>query len=111
MYLISLLHALKTSVALRKGMFLSRWAKGLSVMLEKMLGCTLLTKLRAILLMKADFNHSNKEIFGFRMLENARKYGFIPDRIYSERNETTDDGTLGKVIFLDIVRQLGCCWG
>ena len=61
-------------------MFLARWEKGLSVMLEKMLGCTFLTKLRAILLMEADFNHSNKEIFGFRMLENARKYGFIPRR-------------------------------
>ena len=40
----------------------------LEKMLEKMLGCTLLTKLRAILIMEADFNHSNKEIFGFRML-------------------------------------------
>ena len=47
-------------------------------MLEKMLGCTFLTKFVAILLMEADFNHSNKEIFCFRMLENARKYGFIP---------------------------------
>ena len=41
-------------------MFLARWAKGLSLMLEKMLGCTFLTKLRAILLMEAEFNHSNK---------------------------------------------------
>ena len=49
--LIYHLHALKTSVALRRGVFLARWAKGLLVMLEKMLGCTLLTKLRAILLM------------------------------------------------------------
>ena len=48
--LISHLHALKTSVALRRGVFLARWAKGLSVMLEKMLGFTFLTKLRAILL-------------------------------------------------------------
>ena len=52
-HLISQLHALKTSVAVRRGVFLARWAKGLSVMLEKMLGCTLLTKLRAILLMEA----------------------------------------------------------
>ena len=42
-------------------------------MLEKKLGCTLLAKLRAILLMEADFNHSNKEIFGSRMLDNVRK--------------------------------------
>ena len=55
--------------------------------------------------MEADFNHSNKEAFGFRMLENARRYGFMPEEIYSERNKTADDGTLAKVIFLNIVRQ------
>ena len=57
-------------------------------MLEKMLGCTFLTKLRAILLMEGDFNHSNKKIFGFSMLENARKYGFIPEEVYSKRGKT-----------------------
>ena len=66
--LISHLHALKTSVALRRGVFLARWAKGLLVMFEKMMVCTFLIKLRAILLMEAEFNHLNKEIFGFRML-------------------------------------------
>ena len=103
--LISHLHALKTSVALRRGVFLARWEKGLSVMLEKMMECNLLTKLRATLLMEADFNHSNKEIFGFRMLENERKYGFIPKEVYSERGKTADDGTLAKVLFQDVVRQ------
>ena len=58
--LISHFHALKKSVSLRRGVFLSRWAKGLSVILEKMLGCNFLTKLRSILLMEADLNHSNK---------------------------------------------------
>ena len=72
--LISHLHALKTSVLLRRGVFLARCSKGLSVMLENIMGCTLLTKLSSILLMEADFNHSNKAIFGFRMLDNARKY-------------------------------------
>ena len=103
--LISHLHALKTSVALRRGVFLAGWAKGLSVMLDKMLGCTLLTKLRDILLTEADFNHSNKEIFGFGMLQNARKYGFIPEEVYSERCKTADDGTLAKVLFQDVVIQ------
>ena len=65
----------------------------------------MLTKLRAILLMEADFNHSNKEIFGFRMLENARKYELIPDEIFSECNKPANVRTPGKVIFIDIVRQ------
>ena len=103
--MISHLHALKTSVALRRGVFLARWAKGLLVMLEKILGSTFLTKFRAIMLTEADFNNSNKKIFGFRMLENARKYRFIPEEVYSERGKTADDGTLAKVLFQDIVRQ------
>ena len=74
-------------------------------MIEKMLGCTLLAKLQAILLVEADFNHSNKEIFGHRMLKNARKCGFMPEEIYSERGKVPDDGTLAKVIFNDVVRQ------
>ena len=74
-------------------------------MLEKMFGCALITKLRSILLMKADFNATNKIIYGQRMLHQARKYNLIPEEIYSERNRLADDGTLAKVLFYDIVRQ------
>ena len=74
-------------------------------MLEKKLGCTLLAKLREILLMEADCNHSNKEIFGQRMLNNVRKHGLVPEEIYSKRGKVPDDGTLAKVIFYDLVRQ------
>ena len=71
-------------------------------MLEKMFGCTLVTKLRAILLMEADFNSSNKIIFGERMLDNAWRYGFMPEEIYSERGKMADDGSLAKALFYDI---------
>jgi hypothetical protein len=37
-------------------------------MLEKTLGVTLVTKLRAILLMEGDFNTTNKIFYGVRML-------------------------------------------
>ena len=94
--LISHLHTLKTSVALRRGVFLVIWAKWLSVMLENMMGCTLLTKLRAILLLEAYFNHPNKEIFGFRSLVNARKYGLISEEVYSERGKLQMMGHLPR---------------
>ena len=74
-------------------------------MLETKLGCSLSAKLQAILLMEADFNHSNKEIFGSRMLDNVRKYGLMPEEIYSKRGKVPDDGTLAKVIFNDVVRH------
>ena len=78
---ISHLHAPKTTLALCRGVALDRWSHGLSVMLEKMFGCTLISKLRAILLMEADFNFSNKLVYGVRMLDNVRKHNFMPEEI------------------------------
>jgi hypothetical protein len=51
-------------------------------MLKKMFGCALITKLRSILLMEADFNATNKIIYGQQMLAQARKYKLIPEEIY-----------------------------
>jgi hypothetical protein len=90
---------------MKQGIVLDRWARGLSVMLEKMFGCTLITKLRSILLMEADFNSMNKLIYGQRMLDTARHYKLVPKEVYSERNQLVDDGTLAKVLFYNIVRQ------
>jgi hypothetical protein len=58
--------------------------------------------------MEADLNATNKVIYGIRMLHNMRKYKLMPEEIYSERNCLADDGTLSKVLFYDIVRQLRC---
>ena len=102
---ISHFHALKASLVMKRGIVLERWGKGLSVMIEKMYGCTMVSKLRSILLMEADFNFANKTIFGTRMLGNARKYNLIPEEIFSERNKTADDGTLTKTLFFDLSRQ------
>ncbi len=57
---ISQYHVLQVSLALKKDITLERWSNGLSVMLEKMLGVGLVSKLRTILLMEADFNAINK---------------------------------------------------
>ena len=103
--IISHLHALKTTLALRRGVALDRWSRGLSIMLEKMFGCTLISKLRAILLMEADFNFSNKLVYGVRMMDNVRKHNLMPEEIYSEKGKTADDGSLAKVLFYDILRQ------
>ena len=40
------------------------------------------------------------------MLDNVRKYNLMPEEIFSEQNRMADDGTLAKVLFYDIVRQL-----
>ncbi len=74
-------------------------------MLEKVLGNTLVTKLRAILLMEADFNAANKIVYGDRMLETVREHDMMPEEIVSEKNRMADDGTLAKTLFYDITRQ------
>jgi hypothetical protein len=75
-------------------------------MLEKIFGCLLITKLQSILLMEANFNVTNKVIYGVRTLANVRKYKLMPEEAYSERNRLTDDGSLSKVLFCKIVQQL-----
>ncbi len=99
------LHALKSTLVVNNGIVLDRWARGLLVMLEKLFGCALITKLRSILLMEADFNATNKIVYGNRMLYNVQKHHLMPKEIYSEKNRLADDGTLVKVLFYDIVRQ------
>jgi hypothetical protein len=74
-------------------------------MLEKVFGCALITKLQSILLIEADFNSTNKIIYGNRMLHMARKYKLIPEEIYSKRNRLANDGTLVKILFYYIVQQ------
>jgi hypothetical protein len=74
-------------------------------MLEKTLGVTLVTKLRAILLMEGDFNAANKMIYGIRMMKNVRDYNLMPEEIFSKCNRMVDDGTLCKTFFYDITRQ------
>jgi hypothetical protein len=78
---------------------------GLSVMLEKMFGVHLVSKLRANLLMEVDFNAMNKEVYGVRMLDTARKYKLVPEEIFSEKNWMADNGGLAKTLFFDIVQQ------
>ncbi len=53
-------------------------------MLENLIGCALITKLRSILLMVADFNSTNKIIYGQRMLQVVRNYKLMPEEIYSK---------------------------
>jgi hypothetical protein len=70
-----------------------------------MFGVHLVSKLRALLLMEADFNVANKEVYGVRMLDVAWKYKLILEEIFSKKNRTANDGGLAKALFYDIVHQ------
>ncbi len=98
-------HAAKATVALTVGTPYNRWKKGVMVMLEKELGVNLVSKLRAILLMEADFNATNKMFFSSRMLQNIRLHRIMPEEIFSEQGQTSVEGTLSKILFYDKSRQ------
>ena len=40
-----------------------------------------------------------------RMMNNVRKYGRMPEEIYSKRGRMADNGSLAKVLFYDLVWQ------
>lgn len=102
---ISHFHVLKATLLMKRGILLDRWGRGLSVMIKKMFGCNLVSKLHSILLMEADFNFTNKEFFGRRMMSNIHRFNLMLEEIFSEKNITADDGTLVKVLFFDTVWQ------
>ena len=103
--LITHYHAARVSVVIAHAIQLEQWSHGLSVMLEKTLGVTLVTKLWAILLMEADFNATNKIIYGNRMMAKARGHNLMPEEIFSKQNRMADDNTLIKTLFCELARQ------
>ncbi len=58
------------------------------------------------MLMEANFNATNKAVYGIRMLKNVQKYHLMPEEVYSEQNRLAEDKTLSKILFYDVVWQL-----
>ena len=52
----------------------------------------LIAKLCAVLLMKVDFNFAKMMLYGVRILDNACSYSYMPDKIYSKKGRTADNG-------------------
>jgi len=96
----------KITLIARTGSPPSRWGCGLQVMLEKIAGVALVNKLRAILLMEADYNYFNKWVFGYEALNALMAEGYIPEDQYSQRQSTAEDARLDSRLTFDISRQL-----
>ena len=79
------IHATVGHLASHSGLCLSRWCKGLTVMLEKEEGNIRVDKLRAILLMEADFNFLNKLLFGHRLVKQIEFFHRFPNELYGSR--------------------------
>jgi hypothetical protein len=103
---LSEIHALMTELAVTGGTPFERWQSGLSVMLEKKKGVIQVDKLRAILLMEADFNFYNGLMFAKRMMERAELNNWIPREIYGGRkNHEAIEVAMNRRFLADITRQ------
>ncbi len=71
-----------------------------------MAGVALVNKLRAILLMEADFNYMNKWIFGHEAINKMYALGYIAEDQYSQKESTAEDAKLDNKLTMDISRQL-----
>jgi hypothetical protein len=107
---ISELHSSLTERAFAWGCSLPRWQHNFQVMLEKKPGVRHVEKLRAILLMEADFNCANKLYFGSRMMRNAARHSAIPPELYgSVRGRRADIMSLFRRALLDLARIRRLC--
>ncbi len=98
------LHASKLSLVARKGVRLSRWNRGLTVLLEKIVGNVFVHKLRAICLLEADFNWWNKLVFAKRMMQQAIHAGAISQECFAKKNSHCNYAVLTKQFFCDSSR-------
>ena len=60
---ITALQCAKLTLAATTGVPLARWGRGLMALLEKVFGNIYIDKMRAICLLKADYNWLNKYVF------------------------------------------------
>jgi hypothetical protein len=91
---------------LRSGYSPKRWQQGIEVMLLKKKDNFHVSKLRAILLFEADFNHNNKRL-GRSLMKHAELNDWLAPEQYGSRKQLSAiDHCLNKRLSFDIIRQL-----
>ena len=86
------------------GVSLSCWRNSLNVALEKSRGVRLLSKLRTIHLLEADFNTGTKLIFAQRMMNKAYKHNLVLESQYARKHTQAIEAVLIKRLYFDYLR-------
>ena len=102
---LSNLHAKIIETSYNTGLPLSRWKFALACLLEKIANVILVDKLRAILLLEADFNGANKTFFGKRMIDRLEGSNQLPDELFPRRETEAIKVALNRILLSDIARQ------
>ena len=103
---LSALHAGKLSLAAQTGVPLDRWGRGLTILLEKVIGNIFVHKLRAICLFEADFNWWNKLIFARRMMHLAGEKWQILEESFAKKGSHAMNAIMVKTLFGDTSKVL-----
>jgi hypothetical protein len=110
--ILSKIHSIKATLCLRLGYALRRWIKGLQVMLQKIKGNFSVEKLRAILLIEADYNWITKEMIGRRLIGNATRFQAIQSENFGGvKGSSSIDLGACRLLFWDTLRQRRCAGG
>ncbi len=99
--MLSAMHAAYLISCARRGIPLARWGIGLTVLLEKIVGNNFVHKLRAICLLKADFNWINKNIFARCMIGTALERNLISGECFSKKGSNCINAVMTKIFICD----------
>ena len=99
--LVSTVYVFLSSIPWELGVLMERWTNSLNVALEKILGVQLLSKLRTIHLLEADFNTATKLIFAQRTMDNALNLHQIPSSQYATKKSWSIKAVLLKLLYYD----------
>ncbi len=95
------MHATYLSACAKKGIPLSRWGVGLTVLLEKIIGNSFVHRLQAICLLEANFNWINKMIFAKQMTGVALAMKMIPGECFSKKGSNCISAMMTKIFICD----------
>jgi hypothetical protein len=98
--------AFKITLIARGGCPPDWWGHGLQVLLEKISGVALVTKLHTILLMLGNFNYMNTWIFGHEAIDKLYALGHVPGNQYSQKESTAEDTQMDNRLTMNISCQL-----
>jgi hypothetical protein len=102
--LLTDLHVASINTIREIGVAPSRWRNSIIVLLEKVFGNRFIDRLRAICLLKADFNWYNKLIFAHRLEQFCRKHDLIPHEQFAKSKSSCEEATLVKNTVCDTSR-------
>ena len=98
---LSALHAAKLTACAQKGVVLSRWTVGLTVLLEKIPGDNRIHKMRGIVLVECDFNWYMKMVIARRMVKSAQEKDQVPMECFAKKGSNCINAVMTKIMFCD----------